>query len=296
MYRLSIPKLLAVDLDGTLISDYGEFERPVSQANLAALRKLREAGTEIVICTGRSESSARSILERCGDAELVAGDLILQNGALVLEGGTGRVLGIRPLAKADARAYLAVYREHDLAPMLFLHHDLGGACLYEGPVTNPRQALYLEIRAKEDGGTLRRVDDLADHLERDPLSMASIDYGEPILAARRAMEALALSGSRIAVQGLVGWAGGEPAQFLEVFRSGVGKELAFGEYCAARGIDPRDCAAIGDGGNDLELIRLCGVGIAMGNAPSKVKEAADHVAPPYNENGLATAILDCFLS
>jgi Cof subfamily protein (haloacid dehalogenase superfamily) len=288
------PRVLAVDLDGTLISDYDEFGRPVSEENLAALSDLRAAGTRILICTGRSESSARSILTRSGDPELAACDLILQNGALVLEGGTGRVQASRPLSKEDAAEYLAIFREHEMAPMLFLHHDLGGACLYEGLVTNPRQTHYLEIRAKEDAGALRRVANLEEHLERDPLSLATIDYGEPIEAARRDMENLALPESRVAVQGLVGWAGGEPAQFLEVFHRDVRKEIAFQEYCAAREIEPADCAAIGDGRNDLGLIQLCGFGIAMANAPRMVREAADHIAPHYNESGLATAIRECF--
>ena len=95
-------------------------------------------------------------------------------------------------------------------------------------------------------------------------------------------------------QGLVGWTGGEPAQFLEVFHRDAGKEIAFERYCAERDIDPADCAVIGDGRNDLGLMGLCGFAIAMGNAPRLVTEAADHVAPDYNENGLAVAIRDSF--
>ena len=294
MPQQPLPRLLAVDLDGTLISDYGEFERPVSDENLAALRDLRAAGTRVIISTGRSESSARSILSRSGDIDLIACDLIVANGALVLEGATGKVLSATPMSREDAAAFLSVYRRHGLAPMLFLHRDRGGDCLYEGPVKNPRQALYLEIRAKEDAEGLREVEDLREHLESDPLSLATIDYEEPIENARRDMEALGLPDSRVTVQGLVGWTVGERAQFLEVFHREVGKEIAFASYCFERDIDPADCAVIGDGRNDLGLMKLCGYAIAMGNAPGVVKRAADHVAPPYDESGLATAIRDSF--
>ena len=108
------PRILAVDLDGTLISDYHRFDHPISDENLAALRELRAAGTRVVICTGRSASSARSVLERSGDRELAACDQVLQNGALVLEGGSGRRLASRPMPVADARRLLAVFREHGL--------------------------------------------------------------------------------------------------------------------------------------------------------------------------------------
>ena len=82
-------RVLAVDLDGTLISNVHDPEHPVSAANLEALRELRAAGTRIVISTGRSEGAARSVLGRCGDPQLAASDLILHNGALMVDGATG---------------------------------------------------------------------------------------------------------------------------------------------------------------------------------------------------------------
>jgi len=290
-------QVLAVDLDGTLISNYQDFDQPVSAENLAALRELREAGTRVLICTGRNEVSARSVLARAGDAELAASDLILQNGALVIEGGSGRLLASRHLPRAEAARVLAVYREYSLEPLLFDSHERGAALLYEREPANPRFALYLSIRAREDGDpdSLRRVDDLATHLDVDPLALATIDYRERIDPAREAMEVLALPTARVALQGLIAWAGGPPAFFLEAFHRDVAKENAFADYCCLRGYDPARCGAIGDGHNDLELIRRVGLGVAMANAPESVRSAADHVAPPYNESGLAAAVRAHFL-
>ena len=83
-------RVLAVDLDGTLISNAEDPARPVSEANLAALKELRAAGARVVIITGRNEGSARSLLARCADPELAASDLILHNGALVVDGAQRR--------------------------------------------------------------------------------------------------------------------------------------------------------------------------------------------------------------
>ena len=55
-------------------------------------------------------------------------------------------------------------------------------------------------------------------------------------------------------------------------------------------IDPGDMMAAGDSFNDLPLLRLCGFGIAMGDAPDELKAVADFVAPPVEEDGLAVAI------
>lgn len=291
--------ILAVDLDGTLISNVHDFDTPVSAANLDALRELRAAGTRIVISTGRNASSTRSLLERCEDPDLAASDLILQNGALILEGGSGRLLRERKLAAAEAERYLPIYREFGLTPLLFESHGRGGACLYEGKPSNARLARYLESREREGARAgidcPRRVKRLEEHLDVDPLALGTIDHPARIAPARAAMAALQLPGSRVAVQGLVGRGGLGPAQFLEIFERGVSKDLAFAEYCALRDIPLSRTAAIGDGRNDLELIRSVGLGIAMGNAGPALKAAADAVAPPHDADGLAIALREYLL-
>jgi len=285
-------RVLAVDLDGTLISNVEDPARPVSPANLSALAELRAAGARIVIITGRNEGSARSLLARCADPALAASDLILHNGALLVDGPGGATLRELRLPRAEARQYLAVYRAQGLTPMLFTDRARGGACLVEGEPSadNTRLARYLAVRRREGEGELRSVADLSAALAEDPLALATIDSPERVAPAREAMATLALPGSRVAVQGLVGRGGHGPAQFLEVFHREAAKEKAFAAWCALRGIPLAETAAIGDGRNDLELLKAVGLGIAMGNGSAELQAAADHVAPPHDQDGLAVAI------
>jgi Cof subfamily protein (haloacid dehalogenase superfamily) len=285
-------RVLAVDLDGTLISNAEDPARPVSATNLNALKALRAAGTRVVIITGRNEGSARSLLARCADPELAASDLILHNGALIVDGAGGDTLLELRLPGAEARRYLAVYRAHGLTPMAFADRARGGACLVEGEPSaeNTRLARYLAVRRREGEGELRSVADLEGLLAEDPLALATVDTPARIAPAREAMAALALPGSRVAVQGLVGRGGHGPAQFLEVFHREAAKDKAFATWCGLRGIDLAETAAIGDGRNDLELLRAVGTGIAMGNGSAELRAAADHVAPPHDQDGLAVAI------
>lgn len=132
MAPMSRCRVLAVDLDGTLISNVEDPAHPVSDANLAALRELRAAGARVVIITGRNEGSARSLLARCQDPELAASDLILHNGALLVDGASGATLRELTLPRAEALAYLGVYRAQGLTPMLFTDRARGGALLVEG--------------------------------------------------------------------------------------------------------------------------------------------------------------------
>ncbi len=60
-------------------------------------------------------------------------------------------------------------------------------------------------------------------------------------------------------------------------------------------VDSADMMAAGDSYNDIPLLRLCGLGVAMGNAPAELKAIADYVAPPVEEDGLAVAIEELVL-
>ena len=289
-------QVLALDIDGTLLDQPLDFEAPISDANLAALKDLVASGTRLLISTGRNESSCLSVLERSGWDYLLECDRILQNGVIV-KTAAGRVIAHNELDRREAVRALDVYRAHGLCTMLFESYERGGACLMEIEPAHPRLCKYLEMRRRENPApdALRLVPDLSAHLDRDITALGSIDTAERSAAACADIEALGLKLSHAAKLKLVHRPGYADGVFLELFSSKVGKHLAFASYCEEMGFDPARCAAIGDGGNDLELLKMVGAGIAMGNASEDVKEAADHVAPHYTENGVATAIREHLL-
>ena len=59
-------------------------------------------------------------------------------------------------------------------------------------------------------------------------------------------------------------------------------------------LNPKECVGVGDSGNDITLLNFCGVKIAMGNATSRLKELAHHIAPSVDDDGLVWAI-DTFI-
>ena len=77
---------------------------------------------------------------------------------------------------------------------------------------------------------------------------------------------------------------------VDVTRAGVDKGTAINEVARLLGIRTRQIIAAGDSYNDLPLLEACGLGIAMGNAASELKAAADYVAPSVDDDGLAVAI------
>lgn len=77
---------------------------------------------------------------------------------------------------------------------------------------------------------------------------------------------------------------------VDFTRSGINKGSALRILCEMMGIAPSHTIAVGDSFNDLPLMETAGLGIAMGNAPKEVRDAARHVVPSVEEDGLARAV------
>ena len=77
---------------------------------------------------------------------------------------------------------------------------------------------------------------------------------------------------------------------VDFTRKGVSKGKALQAMCQIQNISASQTIAVGDSFNDIPMLETAGMGIAMGNSPQEVREAARHIAPPVEEDGLAHAI------
>ena len=78
--------------------------------------------------------------------------------------------------------------------------------------------------------------------------------------------------------------------WLDLAPEGVSKASGLDVVCERLGLTPADVLAVGDGNNDLEMLRWAGRGVAMGQSPDSVKEAADAVTGSIDDDGLATEL------
>ena len=79
-------------------------------------------------------------------------------------------------------------------------------------------------------------------------------------------------------------------EFIEIMDKSVNKGRGLAALASGMGIAMNEVLAIGDGENDAEMIEEAGIGIAVGNASQKAKDAAGWIAPSNNENGVAWAV------
>ncbi len=254
-------RAIATDLDGTLLGADGE----LSERNRDALLAARDAGLEVILATARWYRLALPVADSLG----LQGPLIACQGAEVRLIGEGTdLLDLRlPAAFADE---------------LFSLCD-AMRCLAWIPFGE-------EVLMKGEGA----VPNIPDGVRQVP-SLAR--------AAREAPRIALVQGSAIcrAIQAELEprWAG--RVQFaasissrgktvLTLASAEVNKGAALARACDALGLEPGQVAAFGDAENDIEMFRVAGRSYAMGQADERVKRAADAVAPPNTEDGVAVAV------
>jgi Cof subfamily protein (haloacid dehalogenase superfamily) len=266
-------RLVASDLDGTLLDLSGA----VTERTRLVAGALRDAGVVLALATSRRHTGALPIAE----ALHLDGPLILYDGAQVREHPGGTVVMDDTLESSVAQEACAVLVRHDLRPIVQYGSEAGEWLRIGSP---PRIQTY-------DATYLAHF---ASQVTEVPLDL--LCYGEPcplrVVAfgpRRRLLRAAAeLATLPCATQILPN--GNYNAAELTIFSSTASKGHALLRLAERLGIPRELTFAIGDGLNDISLLRAAGMSVAMGNACAEVRAAARHIAAAHDADGAAEAI------
>jgi HAD superfamily hydrolase (TIGR01484 family) len=247
------PRLVALDVDGTVVDRDGKLPDPVRDVIADLVRK----SIPVVLATGRSWHGTEPVVTALA---LPPGFVVCSNGAVILSHPPTEIIRtvtfdarevVAQVLERNPNTLVAVeevgrgYRVSDLFP----DGDLTGEMI----VTDVDQIVAEPVT---------RV------ILRDPNST-----DEEFLELA---ESLGLSGCTY----FIGW-----SAWLDIVPEGVNKASALAEVAARLGVEAADVLALGDGRNDLEMLRWAGRGVALGDAPEEVKNAADHVTGLFDDGG-----------
>ncbi len=256
-------RLIATDIDGTLLTSRHE----LTPRTEAALRAAMDRGVHIVLATGKSFASARSLVARLG---LTTPGVYIQ-GLLVCE-ADGTPLHTVTLDREVARETAAA-----------LAADGFSMVAYCGTrILAPRRDAYTDRLLQYHEPPPEVVGPLADALAHTPThKLLAIGEPEAISALRRRLEPH-LDGRARLVQAL--------HDALEILPPGASKGAGLGWLLGWMGIPPAQVLAIGDGENDVEMLQLAGMGVAVANAMPHALAAADAVVASHDAEGVAEAV------
>lgn len=277
-------KLIAIDIDGTLLPSIGG---AITERTRQSLRQAEEAGIEIAIATGRRQAYALPLLEPIGlKPETV---LITSNGTVTRTFSGTRIR--RALLPVDtARDLCAVLRQFGGATVFTFDFDGPGELVVESVALLEEQVrLWVEAnRASiKEIQPLERAFDAGDAPVQGMIcgTVEEMDRAEAWLASSPFAEKIEMHQTQYPLREL---------SILDLLPPGCSKGVALGQLAKERGLKPEQIMAIGDNYNDLEMLKYAGHPVLMGNASPELlvmaREFGWRIAPPNDEDGVATVI------
>ena len=260
-------KFVAVDMDGTLLNSRGE----ITPVTVEAIRALADKDVVFTVSTGRPMQG----VEKYKELLCLMGPVITYNGAMIVDAKDNTVLFEQGLLREDARKIWELGLKYDTTMCIWAGNQLYGNRLDE-KIHDYKKLSGVEPVLAED------VEMLLD------IGITKILWYD---GAERIEEILAQLSSEAFSE--VSYCTSKPT-FLEFFSKKVSKAVAMEKIGELIGITREEMVAIGDGLNDLSMIRYAGLGVAMGNAAKEVKEHAQFITDTNDEEGVRK-VLEKFL-
>ena len=264
------PKLIALDIDGTILVPEPENGFSVEETTPAvrdAIDRALEAGCHVVLASGRAPLSMSVVLRHLDMPRDKATKVlaVASNGAVTFSFPPLKVVSE---VTFDAREAVRTVLEHvPEAAVAVEEHGVGYRVNRHFPEGELDGEMILTPIEEMIASEVSRV------IIRDPDS-TSEDF---VTLAHK----LGLQGTNY----FIGW-----TAWLDLAPEGVDKASGLAEVAERLGVEPKDVLAIGDGRNDIEMLRWAGRGVAMGQAPEEVKAIADGVTATVWDDGAALEI------
>lgn len=257
------PKLVALDVDGTLM----RWDGTISPDVYDAVAEVAAAGHHVVLATGRSATSATTVARDLG---LLRGPAVCSNGAVTVRMDPDLADGYEVVERItfDPGPVLRLIRE-ELPDAAYGVEDVGRGFFVSKPFP-PGEIEGEHVLVDFDDLCLRPATRV---VIRSP-EHTKDQFHE--IVARLGLHEVSYS---------VGW-----VAWLDLNPKGVSKATGLEAVRRMLGVAPEDTIAVGDGGNDLEMLRWAGRGVAMGGSDDVVLEAADEVTGSVVEDGLVPVL------
>jgi len=259
-------KMIASDMDGTLVNDKSELTERTKQAIIKAV----DAGVLFVAATGRPFSNVQNV-NGLFDKDM---PFIIFNGAAAYMGKSEKLLFERFLDFDLAKETFDIGQKLGIAQIVWTGPRLWGnrrcdkTVRYESISKNLSMSIVTDLAAIKD-----EVDGISKVLWID----------DPAKVKELSAEMCAHFGTRLKCVSSM-------PHFLEFISNDAGKGTALEEIAKLYGIDRSEIIAIGDGQNDICMLKYAGFGVAVENAPDEVKAVCDYVTLSNNDDGVAEVI------
>ena len=259
-------KLIATDMDGTLLDSNAE----LSNYNKEILKALIKNGIEIIFATGRPFESVKKFKDAINNDNCS----IICNGAAIAD-TNGKFLYTKSMDENSSKMIIDLFNKNKNEICLNIYSD--------GKYYISEEGFYFKKYIERE------------EIKNRIIGLEKIEVFEfvKVLFLGEHKELLRLQATiNKSIQNAD--AVFSHPEFLEIIPKGVNKANALKWLCDKKKIDYKNVMAFGDNYNDLDMINLAGIGVAVKNAVADVKNNADYIAPSHEENGVGKFLKEFF--
>ena len=261
-------RAIALDLDGTLTNH----EKVVTPKTREALLQASAKGAVIILASGRPTYGIEPVAE-CLELNKQGGYILSYNGGNIVNAKTGEKL-------------FSQFLPDEVIPELYAYAEENGHALlgYAGNeiITEMPDDQYVKEESRINKMNIRKVENLFEALDPHPTKL--LMTGAPTLMLKAEEELVEKLGDRMDIFRSAPF-------FLELVPKGIDKAKSLTRLLTKINLTPADLIAFGDGYNDLSMLKLAGMGVAMENAAPEVRAEADYVTLSNEEDGVAAALI-----
>lgn len=287
-------KLIAIDLDGTLLNSYGM----VSEKNKQALIEANKKGAEIVIASGRSTNSVKNIANDLG----ICNYIICGNGSLIYDLQHEEIIYDKFIDKKKALQIIEICEQNSIYYNIYTENMVIAKSLNNNVLFYHQENANKPDSKKTKINIVQNIYDYVDKLQNQNILKITISDNDNIIfngIIRKLREIRDIDVLDVAhMSRKMIKSGTEEVSleyyYTEITSKNVDKWYAIEYLIDKLNINKEDIMTIGDNVNDKLMIENAGCGVVMGNSAPYIKEIADMVVADNNKDGVAEAVENKF--
>ena len=271
-------KLLAIDMDDTFLNK----EHNITEVNLAALKKAAEKGIKVVICSGRIPSLIKPYLKDMPKNTCI----IASNGSIIIDHNNNKIYN----EYIDNNTILEIIdflrRNYDDIYYHFFDRNLVCSEKFERRIKKfYKRNIMLNREYRPDFCILS---DSKQYIKNNNSTIHKFEIcnDDQTLLQEIKNKLSYMTNIQVVWSGITG---------LEITKKGINKGLSLEILTKYYGYSVEQCIAVGNDENDIEMIKKAGLGIAVQNAKSSVKNIANYITERDNNNNAIAEVIDTFI-
>ena len=289
-------KLVAIDLDGTMLNQYGI----ITEKTKKAISKAQEKGVEVMIASGRAITSVKRFSKEINSNKY----FISGNGAITYDIKNNKILYENILSKTKALKIIKICEENSIYYNVYTENGIIAKNLSYNTLYYYKDNLTKPDENRTHINIVENVYDYFEQREEKILKIMKIyicdstkSVFNSILRKLDGVEDVEILEVSHMSRKIIKQGTDEIALeyfYTEVSAKDVDKWNALEEIIGLMNISKEEVVTIGDNANDLKMITNAGLGVAMGESAPYVKQSADIIAPTNDEDGVAIILNKIF--